>query len=223
MFISFEGIEGSGKTTHIKQTAGFLRNNGHDCIVTREPGGTRIGEKIRAILLDPLSQDMDPVTELLLYTADRVQHIRKFVLPLLSDGKTVLCDRYYDATMAYQGFARGLDIRLIEKIHKLLLEDLKPDITILLDLPAEIGLLRAWKQIEKGSRDKEETRFEKETLLFHNKVRSGYLELARLEPQRFRVIDASKDEHQVLDAIIRTLSLEMNTNIESGKNKGTSG
>jgi len=209
MFISFEGIEGSGKTTHVKHTVRFLKDKGHDCVITREPGGTRIGEKIRAILLDPMSKDMDPLAELLLYTADRAQHIKEYILPLLSDGKMVLCDRYYDATMAYQGFARGLNIGLIEKMHKLLFENLKPDITLLLDLPPEIGLARAWKQIETGTRTGEETRFEEETLSFHKKVRSGYLELARLEPERFRIIDASKDEHGVREEIIKILDAEI--------------
>jgi dTMP kinase len=206
MFISFEGIEGSGKTTHVRNTAGFLREKGHDCVITREPGGTRVGEKIRAILLDPLSKDMDPLTELLLYTADRAQHIRECVLPLLAAGKTVLCDRYFDATMAYQGYARGIDIGLIEKIHCLLFENLRPDLTILMDLPAEIGLARAWKQINKGARNNEETRFEEETLSFHKKVRFGYLEIARLEPERFRIINASGKEKDVREEIIKTLS-----------------
>ena len=214
MFISFEGIEGSGKTTHVKHTVRFLKDKGHDCVITREPGGTRIGKKIRAILLDPMSKDMDPLAELLLYTADRAQHIKEFILPLLSDGKMVLCDRYYDATMAYQGFARGLDIGLIEKMHKLLFENLKPDITLLLDLPPEIGLARAWKQIETGTRTGEETRFEEETLSFHKKVRSGYLELAHLEPERFRIIDASKDEHGVREEIIKILDAEINRGIK---------
>jgi dTMP kinase len=206
MFISFEGIEGSGKTTQVRYMVEFLQNKGLDCVFTREPGGTRIGEKIRAILLDPLSKDMDPLTELLLYTADRAQHVRECVLPLLASGKTVLCDRYFDATMAYQGFARGIDIVLIEKIHCLLFEDLKPDLTFLLDLPAEIGLARAWKQINKGARTGEETRFEEETLSFHKKVRSGYLEIARLEPERFRIIDASGKEQDVREEIVKTLS-----------------
>jgi len=210
MFISFEGIEGSGKTTQAKHTVKFLQDKGHDCIITREPGGTRIGEKIRAILLDPLSKDMDPLTELLLYTADRAQHIKEHILPLLSDGQIVLCDRYYDATMAYQGFARGLDIGLIEKIHILLFENLKPDITLLLDLPPEIGLERAWKQINNGNRISQETRFEEERLSFHKKVREGYLELSRLEPERFRTIDASKDEHEVREEIIKILDAEIN-------------
>jgi len=213
MFISFEGIEGSGKTTHARHAFRFLRDKGHDCVITREPGGTRIGEKIRAILLDPSNKDMDPLTELLLYTADRAQHIKAFIHPLLAEGKTVLCDRYYDATMAYQGFARGLNIGLIEKIHQLLFDDLKPDITLLLDLPAEIGLSRAWKQIKNGNRAGAETRFEEERLSFHRKVRAGYLELSRREPERFRVIDASKDEHEVLKEIITVLNAETDPGI----------
>jgi len=212
MFISFEGIEGSGKTTQIHHVDKFFQNNGQDCVITREPGGTRIGEKIRAILLDPASKDMDPLTELLLYTADRAQHIKEFVSPFLSADKMVLCDRFYDATVVYQGFARGLDIGLIDKLHNLLFENLKPDITILLDLPPEKGLSRAWKQIETGDRENVESRFEEEKLSFHNKVRSGYLELARLEPGRFRVIDASMDENQVRNEIIKILSDEMNPN-----------
>jgi len=219
MFISFEGIEGSGKTTHAEHMVRFLQDNGHDCVITREPGGTRIGEKIRAILLDPLSKDMDPLTELLLYTADRAQHINEYILPLLSEGKMVLCDRYYDATMAYQGFARGLNIGLIEKMHKLLFKNLKPDITLLLDLSPEIGLERAWKQINNGNRISKETRFEEERLSFHKRVREGYLELARLEPERFRIIDASKDEHEVRVKIINILDVEINRRIERDTNK----
>jgi len=181
--------------------------------MTREPGGTRIGKKIRAILLDPESKDMDPLAELLLYTADRAQHIKELVNPFLSAGKTVLCDRFYDATVAYQGFARGLDIGLINKLHKLILEDLKPDITFLLDLPPKVGLLRAWQQIKNGTRTGIETRFEEEKLPFHEKVRSGYLELARVEPDRFRVIDASRDKYHVRDEIIKILSVEIDRKV----------
>ena len=209
MFISFEGIEGSGKTTNIRHAVGFLRDKGHDCVITREPGGTRIGEKIRAILLDPSNKEMDPLTELLLYTADRSQHIKELIAPFLSAGKTVVCDRYYDATVVYQGYARGLDTGLILRLHRLLFENLKPDITLLLDLPPEIGLSRAWKQIDQGDRDRVETRFEEETLSFHKKVRSGYLEMARLEPERFRIIDASQEPDQVRKEITRTLSEEI--------------
>jgi dTMP kinase len=121
--------------------------------------------------------------------------------------------------MAYQGFARGLNIGLIEKIHKLLFENLKPDITLLLDLPPEIGLERAWKQINNGNRISKETRFEEERLSFHKRVREGYLELARLEPERFRIIDASKDEHEVRVKIINILDVEINRRIERDTNK----
>ena len=121
MFITLEGIEGSGKTTHVRHIVEFLQKQGYECVATREPGGTRIGEKIRAILLDPESKDMDPVVELLLYFADRAQHVRQFILPALSAGKIVLCDRYYDATLVYQGYARGLDIGLIHQLHTLIL------------------------------------------------------------------------------------------------------
>ena len=207
MFITLEGIEGSGKTTQIRHISEFLESRGYECVLTREPGGTKIGEKIRAILLDPESKDMDPLAELLLYTADRAQHIQELITPCLSAGKTVLCDRYFDATVVYQGFARGLDIALINSLHKLALNDLKPDITLLLDLPPETGLSRAWEQIDNGTRTGHETRFEKEELSFHKKVRAGYLELARLEPGRFRIIDASKEKEEVRKEIINTLSL----------------
>jgi len=207
MFITFEGIEGSGKTTQIRHAVEFLKQRGKDCIVTREPGGTVTGQKIRAILLDPESRGMDPSTELLLYMADRAEHVNKVVRPSLSAGKTVLCDRYFDATVAYQGYARGLDLDLLSKLHRLIIDDLKPDKTILLDLPPEAGLSRAWKQIEEGTRAGFETRFEKEALAFHEKVREGYLDLARREPGRFVVIDAMKDEDQVRQDIIKVLSL----------------
>jgi dTMP kinase len=212
MFITLEGIEGSGKTTQAKYVVELLQSKGHDCVLTREPGGTKIGEKIRAILLDPMSKKMNPLTELLLYNADRAQHIHELIHPLLSDGKTVICDRYYDATVVYQGFARGLDFGIINNLHKLITKDLKPDITILLDLPTEIGLSRAWKQIKNGKRTGVETRFEEETLSFHEKVRSGYLKLARLEAERFRIIDASKNEKQVQKEIKRTLSAGLKLN-----------
>ena len=202
VFITFEGIEGSGKSTQIRRISEFLKSIGYDCLVTREPGNTAIGKKIRAILLDPENKVMDFRTELLLYMADRAQHISEKIKPALSQGRPVLCDRYFDATVAYQGFARGLDIAFIYKLHEVVLDDLKPDLTVLFDLPPEIGLSRAWKQIQNGTRDKGETRFEKETLIFHEKVRAGYLELARREPERFRIIDASKSEDQVTDDII---------------------
>jgi dTMP kinase len=207
MFITFEGIEGSGKTTQIRRVAEFLKQKGKDCIVTREPGGTETGRKIRAILLDPESRGIDPSAELLLYMADRAEHISKVVRPALSEGKTVLCDRYFDATVAYQGYARGLDMDFLKMMHKIVFNDLKPGITFLLDLSPEAGLSRAWRQIKEGVRAGIETRFEKEELAFHEKVRNGYLELASREPERFVIVDAGKDEENVSKDIMRALSV----------------
>ena len=197
MFITLEGIEGSGKTTQMQQLRTYFENRGYSCILTREPGGTALGEKIRAILLDPASIELVPMAELLLYMADRAQHINSLIKPCLADGKVVLCDRYFDATVVYQGFARGLDTGFICDLHRIVFDDLKPDITFLLDLAPPIGLARAWRQLNNGTRSGTESRFEEETISFHEKVRAGYLELARRQPKRIRVIDGSQDEIQV--------------------------
>jgi dTMP kinase len=197
MFITLEGIEGSGKTTQMQQLSTLFENRGHACVLTREPGGTTLGEKIRAILLDPASTGLVPTAELLLYMADRAQHINSLIKPSLAEGKIILCDRYFDATVVYQGFARGLDTGVICDLHRLIFDDLKPDITFLLDLAPQIGLARAWRQLDNGTRSGSESRFEEETLSFHEKVRTGYLELARRQPGRIKVVDASRDEKQV--------------------------
>jgi dTMP kinase len=206
MFITLEGIEGCGKTTQINHLSTFFENRGQPCVVTREPGGTAIGKEIRSILLNPSSKDIVPKAELLLYMADRAQHIASLVKPCLAENKVVLCDRYFDATVVYQGFARGLDTRFIYELHRLILEDFKPDITLLLDLAPRIGLTRAWKQLDNGTRSGSESRFEEEALGFHKKVRAGYLELARREPERFRIIDASREESRVQEDIRDTLT-----------------
>ncbi len=201
MFITLEGIEGSGKTTQIGRLVEFLEERGIECVMTRQPGGTLIGENIRAILLDPASTALEPMTELLLYLADRCQHIYELIRPCLDAGKAVVCDRYFDATVVYQGFARGLNIELIQKLHQILFNDLKPDMTLLLDLAPKVGLKRAWQQLNNGQRSGHESRFEAETLAFHEKVRAGYLELARLEPERFQIINAAQSQDQVFTAI----------------------
>ncbi len=197
MLITLEGIEGSGKTTQMQQLSTYVENRGHSCVLTREPGGTALGEKIRTILLDPASSELVPTAELLLYMADRAQHINTLIKPCLAEGKIVLCDRYFDATVVYQGFARGLDTGFICDLHRLILDDLKPDMTFLLDLSPRIGLARAWKQLDNGTRSGTESRFEEETISFHEKVRAGYLELARRQPERIRVVDGSQDKKQV--------------------------
>ena len=201
MFISFEGIEGSGKSTQIRHADDFLKKQGFDCCLTREPGGTEIGRRIRAILLDPRNVDLDPLAELLLYMADRAQHLRQVVKAALIDERTVLCDRFFDATVAYQGYARELDMQMITLLHKQAFEDVKPDLTFLLDLEPAAGLARAWHQIEGGGREMAETRFEEEKIIFHEKVREGYLNLARQDPERFVVIDAAGDEAGVWEQI----------------------
>ena len=206
MFITLEGIEGSGKTTQMQQLSTFLENKGHACVLTREPGGTDLGKKIRAILLDPASTDLVPTAELLLYMADRAQHINSLIKPCLAEGRVVLCDRYFDATIVYQGFARGLDTGFIENLHRLIFDDLKPDITFLLDLAPRIGLARAWKQLESGTRTGTESRFEEETISFHEKVRAGYLQLARHQPERIKIVDGSQDEKQVQSDIRKVLA-----------------
>jgi dTMP kinase len=206
MFITLEGIEGSGKTTQIARLAGFLQDSGIECVTTRQPGGTRVGENLRSILLDPANRTLDPTAELLLYLADRAQHIHELISPCLKSGKTVVCDRYYDATLVYQGFARGLSIELIRNLHRLLFDDLMPDITLLLDLPPRLGLDRAWEQLNAGQRSGRESRFEAEKIAFHEKVRAGYLELARLEPDRIRVIDAAPPPDQVFADISKIVS-----------------
>jgi dTMP kinase len=205
MFISFEGIEGSGKTTQIQGVYDTLCQKGHDVVVTREPGGSNIGKQIRAILLDSKNKGLNPLAELLLYMADRAQHLEEIVKPGLSTGKIILCDRYYDATIAYQGYARALGVDLISRLHKLAFDDYKPDMTFLLDLPPETGLARAWRQIKNGQRTGTETRFEEEALGFHRKVREGYLTLARLEPRRFKIIDASGSTDHVAKEILAVL------------------
>jgi dTMP kinase len=205
MFITFEGGEGAGKTLQAKGAADYLRSRGVEVVETREPGATAVGGRIRAILLDPEVTDLDFRAELLLYMADRAQHIHTVIRPALDAGRVVLCDRFLDATLAYQGYARGVDIDLIRDLHRRVLADLQPDATLLLDLPPEVGLARAWAAVSDGGRHRSETRFETETLAFHRRVRDGYRDLARRFPDRFRVIDARPDETRVRETVQRTL------------------
>ena len=209
MFITFEGIEGSGKTTQIKRLVSMLQTKGYDCVLTREPGATEIGKKIRTILLDSNHTAMLPITELLLYEADRAQHVREVIEPALAAKKVVFSDRFFDATTVYQGYARGYDLKAIEQVHRMVLGLLKPDLTIVLDLPVDLGLERAWERIRNQGGRLSEDRFEKEDLVFHEKVREGYLTLAGLEPERFRVIDASGDpetvHENVVEVVLRSL------------------
>ena len=189
MFITFEGIEGCGKTTQVQRLEKLVGRHGIPLVKTMEPGGTGIGADIRKILLDAENKEMAPLAELLLYAADRAQHVEEVIKPALREGKWVVCDRFFDATIAYQGSARGLDRAFIQSLNEKASQGILPEITFLLDCPVDIGLKRALKRnlsIHSG-----QDRFEKEKLQFHDKVREGYLSLARKEEKRFIVIDAT--------------------------------
>lgn len=203
LFITFEGIEGCGKTTQIGHLTSFFKKARRPFLLTREPGGTGVGVKIREILLSSDNAGLEPMAELFLYVADRIQHYRQVILPALRQGKVVLCDRFADATTVYQGFGRGLDLAWIEEIHSRALENAKPDLTFLLDLPVEVGLKRAWKRLKKDQTG--EDRFEKEALDFHRRIREGYLTLARKEPCRIIVLDGMKDEQTLHGEIVSHL------------------
>lgn len=205
MFITVEGIEGSGKTTQLPGIVRWLQDRGFAVTATREPGSTRLGRRIREILLDAAIEGMDPLAELMLYMADRAQHVAKVVRPALDAGGVVVCDRYADATFAYQGFGRGLDMGLLTALHRKVLNDLKPDLTLLFDLPVETGLKRAWAAVHAGDRDEAQTRFEKEAAVFHHRVRDGYLTLAKADPDRYEIIDAAGDEATVASSVTAVL------------------
>jgi len=196
MFLTFEGGEGAGKSTQIKRLSAYLRQKGYGVVILREPGGTRVSEAIREILLNADYKEMVPETELLLYLAARAQIVREKILPALEQGKAVICDRYEDSTRAYQAYGRGLSGAGIESVSRLFVRGrLRPDLTLVLDLPPSRGLAR------KGGRD----RLESESLSFHQRVRKGYLSLARKEPGRFAVIRADQSRAEVFEQIRRAL------------------
>ncbi len=210
MFISICGVEGAGKTTQLRHIAGFLKSTGRNFVMTREPGGTEIGMKIRRILLDPENRDLTPKAELFLYAADRIQHIEQVILPALKEGKIVVTDRFVDSTTVYQGYARGIDLELVEKINELVLNGLKPDLTLLLDISPTLGLARVRDQFQLGERAESESRFEREELVFHEKIRKGFLTLAQKETNRFRIIDADRDPEMVKQDVISVLKSALN-------------
>lgn len=205
MFISICGVEGAGKTTQLRHISEFLKITGRNFVMTREPGGTEIGMKIRRILLDPENRDLTPKAELFLYAADRIQHIEQIILPALKEGKIVVTDRFVDSTTVYQGYARGIDLELVEKINEFVLNGLKPDLTLLLDISPVVGLARVRDQFQLGERAESESRFEREELIFHEKIRKGFLTLAQKETTRFRVIDADRDPDMVKQDVISVL------------------
>jgi len=187
VFITFEGPEGSGKSTQIRLLGEHLQQRGLECIVTKEPGGTPIADRIRAIVLDSAHAELDAWAEVLLYSASRRQHTVERIRPALARGTHVLCDRYIDATIAYQGYGRLIDLGRLEMLNAWATENLVPDLTLLYDIDEETGLARAHRR--NATMEVDEGRFEAEDLRFHRRVREGYLAMATAEPKRFLVID----------------------------------
>jgi dTMP kinase len=187
-FITFEGIDGSGKSTQLRMLASKLRVTGYDVLTTMEPGGTPLGRRLREAFLET-EESVDPLAELLLFAADRAQHVRFLIKPKLEEGKIVISDRYADATRAYQGAGRGFPGETINKVIELATEGLKPDLTLFFDLPVEAALLRTKSRNHEDGEPK--NRMDDETADFYRRVRASYLEIARREPERFRTLDAS--------------------------------
>jgi dTMP kinase len=196
LFITFEGMEGCGKTTQIQRLEKFLTDHEIPVLFTLEPGGTGIGSNIRRVLLDTENKNIAPLAELLLYEADRAQHIEEMIKPALNEGKWVVCDRFFDATVAYQGSARGQDMKLIRFLNEKVTQGIRPDLTFLLDCPVQTGLKRALRR-NLSVHDDGQDRFEKEKEQFHHKVREGYLVLARQNKKRFKVIDATRSVEEM--------------------------
>jgi len=204
--ISFEGIEGCGKTTQLELAAQFLRSLNIPVLTTEEPGGTPLGKRIRNLLLNRGSFDICAEAEILLFLAARAQHVREVLRPALERGEWVLCDRFSDATMVYQGFVRGIEKTWIRKLDDFTTSSLKPALTFLFDLPAETGLRRALQRMTGIPENAREDRFEQEGLTFHEKIREGYLSLARQEPERFRILTAVEDIASIHREVCRHLS-----------------
>lgn len=211
-FITFEGIEGCGKTTQIKLLEQHLIANGYKVRLTREPGGCSIADQIRAILLDAANSAMSPSAELLLYAAARSQHLEEVIKPALAADYIVLCDRFTDATVAYQGYGRGLDLGTIEYLNQMATSGLKPQLTVLLDCPVEVGLKRALARINSIGTGAREERFELESALFHQRVRDGYLKLAGEGQGRFVVIDGKNGVEETQKAVSAAVLSRLNRN-----------
>ena len=202
LFVTVEGTDGCGKTTQIRNIIDHLSSLGCRVILTREPGGTRISENIRSIILDPTFTEMHSITELMLYSAARAQLVEQVIKPSIAKSETVICDRYIDSFYAYQGYGRGLDMDMLKKITSLAIDDMIPDITIFLDLDPEIGLRRRMN-VANGDR------IENEQIEFHRRVYDGYKQLARENPDRIKIIDASRSVEEVWQDVRRQLDMAL--------------
>ena len=191
LLVTFEGIEGSGKTTQVGLTKAFIEGQGYPCLVTQEPGGVPLGREIRRLLLDKGDLRIDPLAELFLLEANRAQHVTEVIRPALEKGLLILCDRYTDASVAYQGAGRGVGVSLIEQMNHAATGGLTPQLTILLDCPVAVGMARA----------KGEDRFEREDTSFHERVRKGYLQIAQQEPRRVQVVSGEGTQMEIQEQI----------------------
>lgn len=204
VFITLEGIEGCGKSTQARRLADHLNRCGISALLTREPGGTPLGRKIRDMLLDARNKHLPPLAELFLYEADRALHVEGVIQPALDKGMWVICDRFFDATTVYQGHARGLDMPMIRWLNEKAASGLRPDKTVLLDCPVEVGLNRARRRIWTDQQDGQD-RFEQEQLEFHHRVREGYLHMAAMEPDRYVVVDGTLSEDDLAEVIFQEI------------------
>jgi len=199
LFITFEGIDGCGKTTQVRRVEKYLKKCGHRVQILREPGSTRLAERIRKVLLDRRNH-MTAVTELMLYEAARAELVAVEIAPLLKQGVIVLCDRFYDSTTAYQGYGRRLDIGMVKRLHTVAVGTCRPDLTLVLDLPVEAAMRRRGGQPD---------RLESQSQAFHKRVRSGFREIARTESRRVKLIDARASVDEVFEQVVRHLERKL--------------
>jgi len=210
LFITLEGGEGSGKTSQINLLSEYLTAQNHRVVTTREPGGTDEGESVRSLLVQRDGGDWNPMSEVLLLFAARIAHIEKVIKPALEDGKIVICDRFTDSTMAYQGYGRGLEIYKIRSIQETAIGNFAPDITLILDIDVKVGLDRSNKRLAANSGyEQTEDRFERMDIGFHEKLRNGFLDIAKNEAQRCHVIDASENIDNVFESIKGIISAKI--------------
>lgn len=209
-FITFEGIDGSGKTTQLRMLEEYLRLQKVQVVIAREPGGTSVGEAIRKVLLDSRTAHLRPVSELLLYYASRHQNLYQVIEPALGRGDWILCDRYADASMAYQGYGRGISLEIIDQLNRIAIGDRLPDLTLLIDIEPALGLRRALER--NSTRRIDENRFESESIEFYRRVRKGYLIMAGKEPHRFKILQGDQPverlHRSVLDLVAPFLAEE---------------
>jgi dTMP kinase len=212
LFITFEGPEGCGKTTQMRLLAAYLRRQGYDVLTTREPGGTPIGDRVRAILLDPVHTEMLPPTEFLLFSAQRAQHVGQVIRPHLASGGVVLSDRYADSSLAYQGYGHQLDLEVLWAVTRFATGGLLPDLTLYLDVPTEVGLRR-----KAGGRGDAWNRMEQKEIAYHERVRAGYLAMAAQDPDRWIVVDATEDVGAVWTAICDLVAERLGSKMKRGE------